>query len=62
MTIRIWNIDGTHNQGGAITHYTDLEVCTGEQKKMLRLLITNLGSVTERRVNAYYMVMTNVSK
>ena len=33
----------THNQGGAITHYTNLEVRTGEQKKTLRFLITNLG-------------------
>ena len=43
VPIRIWNVDGTHNQGGAITHYTDLEVRTGEQKKTLRFLITNLG-------------------
>ena len=43
LPIRIWNIDGTHNQGGAITHYTDLKVHTGEQKKTLRFLITNLG-------------------
>ena len=43
LPIRIWNVDGTHNQGGAITHYTDLEVCTGEQKKTLHFLITNLG-------------------
>ena len=43
LPIRIWNVDGTHNQGGAITHYTDLEVRTGEQKKTLRFLITNLG-------------------
>ena len=35
LPICIWNIDGTHNQGGAITHYTDLKVCTGEQKKTL---------------------------
>ena len=43
LPIRIWNVDGTHNQGGAITHYTDLEVRTGEQNKTLRFLITNLG-------------------
>ena len=60
LPICIWNVDGTHNQGGAITHYTDLEVRTGEQKKTLRFLITNL--VTERRVDSYYMVMTHVSK
>ena len=68
LPIRIWNVDGTHNQGGAITHYTDLEVRTGEQKKTLRFLITYLGKdevilgVMERRVNTYYTVMTNVSK
>ena len=43
LPIRIWNVDGTHNQGGAITHYTNLEVRTGEQKKTLHFLITNLG-------------------
>ena len=43
LPIHIWNIDGTHNQGGAITHNINLEVRTGEQKKMLRFLITNLG-------------------
>ena len=43
LPIHIWNVDGTHNQGGAITHYTDLKVRTGEQKKTLRFLITNLG-------------------
>ena len=43
LPIPIWNVDGTHNQGGAITHYTDLEVRTGEQKKSLCFLITNLG-------------------
>ena len=43
LPICIWNVDGTHNQGEAITHYTDLKVQTGEQKKTLRFLITNLG-------------------
>src|SRR6266702_3479524 len=41
--IKIWNIDGTHNQNGAITHFTDLQVQTGTETKILRFLITNLG-------------------
>ncbi len=41
--IKIWNVDGTHNQDGAISHFTDLEVRTGTETKTLRFLITNLG-------------------
>ena len=41
--IKIWNIDGTHNQDGAISHFTDLQVRTGTETKTLRFLITNLG-------------------
>jgi len=28
--INIWNVDGTLNQDGSITHYTDLQVQTGK--------------------------------
>src|SRR6266702_2486966 len=41
--IKIWNVDGTHNQDGAISHFTDLQVRTGNETKTLRFLITNLG-------------------
>ncbi len=41
--IKIWNVDGTHNQDGAINHFTDLQVCTREEMKTLQFLITNLG-------------------
>ena len=41
--IKIWNVDGTHNQDGAISHFTDLQVHTGTETKTLRFLITNLG-------------------
>ncbi len=41
--LRIWNIDGMHNQDGEITHFTDLQVCTGADMKLLRFLLTNLG-------------------
>ncbi len=40
--IKIWNVNGTHNQDGAITHYTDLQVHTGKETKVLQFLITNL--------------------
>ncbi len=41
--IKIWNVDGTLNQDGNITHYTDLQVKTGKETHVLRFLITNLG-------------------
>jgi len=41
--IKIWNVDGMHNQDGAISHFTDLQVRTREETKTLRFLITNLG-------------------
>ncbi len=41
--IKIWNVDGTLNQDGNITHYTDLQVRTGKTTHVLRFLITNLG-------------------
>ncbi len=40
---RIWNVDGTHNQDGKITHFMDLQVRTGADTKILRFLLTNLG-------------------
>ncbi len=41
--IKIWNVNGTHNQGGTITHYTNLQVQMGTESKILHFLITNLG-------------------
>src|SRR6266702_1955405 len=41
--IKIWKVDGTLNQDGNITHYTDLQVKTGKETHVLRFLITNLG-------------------
>jgi len=41
--IKIWKVDGTHNQDGAISHFTDLQVRTGTETKTLHFLITNLG-------------------
>jgi len=41
--IKIWNVDGMHNQDGEITHFTDLQVRTGADTKLLRFLLTNLG-------------------
>ncbi len=32
-----------HNQDGQITHFTDLQVRTGADTKLLRFLLTNLG-------------------
>ncbi len=36
-------MDGTHNQDGAISHFTNLQVRTGNETKTLCFLITNLG-------------------
>ncbi len=41
--IKIWNVDGTLNQDGNITHYTNLQVQTRSEDHILRFLITNLG-------------------
>ena len=39
----IWNIDGTHNKGGKITHCVDLNVQTDGKIKDIRFLVTNVG-------------------
>ena len=41
---KIWNIDNTPNQVGAITHYIDLDVQTNGEQKIIRFLVTNIGS------------------
>src|ERR1700743_994061 len=41
--MKIWNIDGTHNKGGQITHCADLEVQTRGEVKQMRFLITDVG-------------------
>ncbi len=43
VPLKIWNVDGTHNQDGAITHFTDLQVRMGADTRILRFLLTNLG-------------------
>ena len=40
---KIWNIDGTTNRAGALTHCVDLEVHTGTQQEVMRFLVTDLG-------------------
>ena len=39
---KVWNVDGTTNKGGELTHYMDLEVKTGDKKQKMRFLITDL--------------------
>jgi len=41
---KVWNIDGTTNAAGVIKEYTDLEVRTGKETKIMRFLITGLGN------------------
>jgi hypothetical protein len=40
---KIWNIDGTNNRGGELTHFVDLDVRTGKQEEQMRFLVTDLG-------------------
>ena len=40
---KIWNIDGTPNKGGLLTHYIDLDVQTKGVHKEMCFLITDLG-------------------
>ncbi len=42
-SLKIWNVDGMHNQDGKITHFMDLQVRTGVDTKILQFLLTNLG-------------------
>ena len=40
---KVWNVDGTTNKGGELTHYVDLEVKMGNEKQKMHFLITDLG-------------------
>jgi hypothetical protein len=40
---KIWNINGTNNRGGELTHFVDLDVWTGKREEQMRFLVTNLG-------------------
>jgi hypothetical protein len=40
---KVFNVDGTPNRNGDITHYTDLELRTGKQRRIIRFFLTNLG-------------------
>jgi hypothetical protein len=43
----IYNVDGTRNKQGLITHYTDLQVRTGEVRKRMRFFLTSMGESTK---------------
>ena len=40
---KIWNIDGTTNKAGALTHCVNLEVRTGTWQEIMKFLVTDLG-------------------
>jgi hypothetical protein len=40
---KVFNVDGTQNRHRQITHYTDLEVQTGDQTQTMQFFLTNLG-------------------
>src|SRR6267378_3454170 len=42
-SMKIWNIDGTTNRAGRLTHFIDLLVKTKGQEKKMRFLVTDLG-------------------
>ncbi len=41
---KIWNINNTANQAGAITHYITLNIQTGRVQKQIQFLVTNIGN------------------
>ncbi len=41
--MKIWNIDGTMNKAGRLTHFVNLLVQTKGQEKKMRFLVTDLG-------------------
>jgi len=41
--MKIWNIDGTTNRAGRLTHFVDLLIQTKGQEKKMRFLVTDLG-------------------
>ncbi len=41
---KIWNIDNTANQAGAITHYITLDIQTNGIRKQIQFLVTNIGN------------------
>jgi hypothetical protein len=40
---KVFNVDGTQNRHGQITHYTDLDIRMGDQTHTMRFFLTNLG-------------------
>jgi len=42
-SMKIWNIDGTTNKAGKLTHFVDLLVQTKGQEKKMRFLVMDLG-------------------
>jgi hypothetical protein len=40
---RLQNADGSPNAGGGLTHYTKLEVLTGDKAHLLKFYIANMG-------------------
>jgi hypothetical protein len=40
---KLQNADGSPNTGGGLTHYTELEVLTGDKAHLLKFYITNMG-------------------
>ncbi len=41
---KIWNINNTANQAGAITHYITLNIQTNGIQKQIQFLVTNIGN------------------
>jgi hypothetical protein len=40
---RLQNADGSPNAGGGLTHFTELEVLTGDKAHLLKFYIANMG-------------------
>jgi hypothetical protein len=40
---KLQNADGSPNAGGGLTHFTELEVLTGDKAHLLKFYIANMG-------------------
>ena len=53
---KIWNINGTTNKAGVLTHCVDLEVRTGNRQEVMKFLVMDLGG--EYLILGYHWLST----
>lgn len=60
-SIAVFNADGTHNAGGAITHYTSVSMAVGKHKETSEFLITTLSSAIDIYLGHDWLTLHNPS-